>query len=979
MKEEDILQLLDCYLTRYIEKLISEKEEVFLAIIGINQEELQKDYLPVVEDCVPVWVNKKDYSEAVRKRNDDRIKKLVLLCADSIRWVDSLKDFVECPIIPDNPEILWELLRDVFKISERDKNVEEYVSILIQSVPMEIKDLLDYLANCVVVDKGKRSFSREKISNNIYYFGVWRIKGDRLSRSELQRQLTYSKPDIVRQKLEKALEDRQMPESLRKKISVALGKNQLDNLFKDVEFKEVVEYFRYKKVGKKQKEEIEQEEQDYGYSYDMCLKENQDIIVIENQEIAAIVAAREKTKKNADRAEDSENRADGVFEKARAVFHIEDSEWEQCEKVFEHLLELVEQYGVYEKKRKKLIDYLEKFRSEFNLAKNRGDFEWITPVMLSTYCTNQEKLISVYFEMLGWLLADEAMNHLCDGTELVEKLQIMFCKEYNGKIVMPFYHPMMGLYFTRLNMLYETACQEKQDREQLSELPYFMVEQEKMWFPIRFLQKENRLYQLDYTSIREPGRVLFYEKESRVANSPVNFRILNGVIEEYIVRNPYLGVLDISIVDLEDFQGLSLLLHRLQKLVDRKECLLCRVTITIVSLKERELRQELAKMYDMGMNDPVIYFRFIQGSYTREGRELEIDELLENSDLIIFADTDTIYNSGKMIRYTENPNEIKRRLEQFCLKEQLDFFQKGSNYIELLWDTLQRVQNGGEAILSKWNSQELNMKKLRELTKRVQEDKHFEAAIISANARLLHHIYRDNNYQIRKSSLSGNESVILILSQKNHKEELKETGECLSEISLNGFLDELSGEEGFCRQLLETDNMREFFLQVRYEEGKLFFQGIVEMENPESIENEKYEQFLDELVRYAFLEDSYLANRFRNMLMNELYRSVDSYSLALALFRPQDYLKDKPKIAVRGTGLGKKEALVYKNTDIMELMELLSFFSCLAEVDERSVTSFREYYRKEMLFHALNVAQRENLLYESLRKNMAIMYERIKD
>lgn len=973
MKEERIVQLLDFYLTLYIEKLTAGREEVFLAITGINQEELPKDYLPVVEDCVPVWVKREDYSEAVRRRNDEGIKKLVLMCADSIRWVDSLKDFVECPIIPDNPEILWELIRDVFGISKRDKNVEEYVNILIQSVPMDIKDLLDYLDKCFIGGEGDSSFSREKISSNIFVFGVWRVKNDKLSKSELQRQLTYSKPDVVRQKLEKALEDRQMPEILRRKITAALGKNQLDNLFKEVEFKDVEGFFRNKKNKKVPKEEVEQEDQNYRYSYDVCLEEEKEISEVED------IAEDYEDEENTYGADGGGDKTDGTFERAREIFKIEDGEWEKCERVFERLFELVEQYGVNEKKREKLIGYLKELYYEFHLAIERGDYDIITPVMLSSYCSNQEKLIAVYFEMLGWLLNDETMNHLCDGTELVEDLQTLFCREDNGIIKMPFYHPIVGLYFSRLKMLYETACQERKDMEQFSELPPLMVEQEKIWFPIRFVQKENRLYQLDYTSIREPGWVLFYDKESRVANSPVNFRLLNSVIEEYIVRNPYLGQLSISIVDLEDFQGLPLLFHRLQKLVHGKECLLSRVTITIVSLKERELRQELAKMYDMGMNDPEIYFRFTQGQYIREGHELELGEFLEDSDLLIFADTDAIYNSGKMIRYTANPNEIKKHLENFCLAEQLASFQKGKNYIELLWDTLQRVQNGGEAILSRWNNQELNMRKLGELIKRVQEDEHFEAVIVSANDRLLHHIYRNNNYQIRKSSVSTSESVILILSQKNKNEELKETGDCLAEISLSGFLDELSGEEGFCRQLWEPDNKGEIFLRTGYANGQLFFQGIVETEDQERVEPEKCEQFVEELIRYAFQEDSYLAEQFRNMLINEMYRSVDSYLLALVLYHPRDYLGDKPKISIQITGKENKKALVYKSTDVMELTELLDFFSCLTEVDERSVTSFREYYRKEMLSHALNVAERENLLEERMRKNMATMYERIKD
>ena len=68
--------------------------------------------------------------------------------------------------------------------------------------------------------------------------------------------------------------------------------------------------------------------------------------------------------------------------------------------------------------------------------------------------------------------------------------------------------------------------------------------------------------------------------------------------------------------------------------------------------------------------------------------------MLENCDLLFFADTDVIYNSGKMVRYTQEPNEVKKKLGRFHLEEQMDFLQAGKNYIELLWDTLQRGRRG---------------------------------------------------------------------------------------------------------------------------------------------------------------------------------------------------------------------------------------------------------------------------------------------
>lgn len=967
-EDKERFRLTARYLAAYIQELTAGKEEVFLALTDINAEMLPNEYLLPVEGCQLIRAEQEDYADAVRYRNDGEVKKLVLLCSDSVRRIDSLKDFIEYPMIPNDKNMLWKLLNQAFEITDRDEVLEEYVFTLVQNIPVEIGELIDYLKDCISDEAGKKKFFRGKINDEMNRFGIWRTKGDGLNKTNLKRQIQYSKPDIVRQRLEKALEDETISEDLRKKIISALGKDKLENFIKEVEFEKVEDYFRYKKAVKKQKKEPEQEECIYGYSYDMCLKE-------EGWDIAAV---EEEIKAGWDNPQEESDGRSGSFARAREMFAVDKQELQSYRREIENLYELVEEYGILKEKKEKWKAYLTELLAAFDQAVAMEDFQEITPVMLAKYCKNQERFISAYFAALGWLLRDEVMNHLCEGTEIVEAFQTLFCKEDKGRVDMPFFHPVAGIYFLRLKKLYETACRETELLETISDIPSLMVEQEKLWFPIRFLQKGHKLYQLDYTSIREPGKITFYEKESRGANSPVNFRLLNSVIEEYIIQNPYLGMLSISIVDLDDFQGLPFLLRRLQKLVNGKTCLLSRIVIQIISVKEGELKKELTRLYDMGMGDPGIYFRFIKGKYVSGGNELEIRNLLENCDLLFFADTDAIYNSGKMIRYTQEPNEVRKKLGKFNLKEQMGFLQEGRNHIELLWDTLQRIQNGGGAVLSKWNNQELNMRKLKEINSKVQEDAHFEAAIISANERLLRHIYREENYQIRKSRISGSESILLMLSQKNKKQELKERGEETAEISLSGLMDELSGEEDFCRQLLETENLQEIFLQAVYTDGKLCFRCVVETKDKEAAEEEreKYEQLAGELVKEVFNGSGHMLMKFREMLLNEFYGKTENYPLALALYQINRGKGSSPEMTVRIQEAGEHSH--YRTTDIMELLDMLDFFEKLIEVDESSVTRFSEYYKKEMLWHVLCVAEEERLLEEPMKRNMKILYERIK-
>ena len=971
-KNRRIFQLAAKYLSAYMQELTNGKEEAFIAITDIHAEMLPDEYLLPVEGCLFVRAEQEDYADAVRYRNDSKIKKLVLLCSDSIRRIDSLKDFIEYPIIPEDMDLLWKLLIQAFEITERDGTLEEYVYTLVQNIPVEIGELLEYLEDCISREGKSIKFNRRKINDHVNRFGIWRTKGDGLNKGRLKRQIRYSKPDIVRQRLEKALEDKNMPDKLRKQIVSALGKDRLEKFIKEAEFEWVEGYFRYKKTVKKQKEESEQEEHVYSYSYDMCLKE-------EGWDVAAV---EEEIKAGSGEVTEETDGRGSSFAKAGELFAVEKHELATCRKEIEDLLEILEEYGILREKKERWKSCLTELLSAFDQAVAREDFQKITPVMLSRYCKNQERFLSAYFVVLGWLLTDEAMNHLCENTDIVETFQTLFCREEKGRIVMPFYHPVAGLYFLRLKKLYETAYQEMENLETISDIPSFIVEQEKLWFPVRFLQKGRKLYQLDYTSVRKPGELLFYEKESRGANSPVNFRLLNSVIEEYIIQNPYLGMLSVSIVDLDDFQGLPFLLRRLRKLVNGKTCLLSRITIQIISKRERELKRELERLYHMGMGDPGIYFRFIKGKYVDGGNELEIRDLLENCDLLFFADTDAIYNSGKMIRYTQEPNAVRKKLGNFDLKEQMEILQSGKNHIELLWDTLQRIQNGGGAVLSKWNNQELDMRKLREISAKVQKDAHFEAVIVSANECLLRHIYREENYQIRKSRISGNESILLMLSQKNKKNELKEKGTQAAEISLSGILDELTGEEDFCRQLLEAEGLQDIFLQAVYEDGKLIFLFIVETKEKEAAEEEreKYQQFAGELVKEVFCGNGYMTAKFREMLIDEFYGKTENYSLALALYQASQGRGNSPEAKVRIQEPGEVwHSCYYPTTDIMELLDMLGFFEQLIEVDESSVTRFMEYYKKDMLLHVLHTSETEGFLETSMKRNMRNLYERIKN
>ena len=71
----DIYQCFVSYLKEYISILTKGREEFFLSLCDIEEELLQKIQIPNHTEYQIVIIKNKDYSEAVRLRNDAGVKK----------------------------------------------------------------------------------------------------------------------------------------------------------------------------------------------------------------------------------------------------------------------------------------------------------------------------------------------------------------------------------------------------------------------------------------------------------------------------------------------------------------------------------------------------------------------------------------------------------------------------------------------------------------------------------------------------------------------------------------------------------------------------------------------------------------------------------------------------------------------------------------------------------------------------------------
>ncbi len=64
--------------------------------------------------------------------------------------------------------------------------MEEYVYTLVQNIPVDIREFMEYLGDCISKEGDCISFSRRKINDNVNRFGIWRTKGDGLNKGRLK-------------------------------------------------------------------------------------------------------------------------------------------------------------------------------------------------------------------------------------------------------------------------------------------------------------------------------------------------------------------------------------------------------------------------------------------------------------------------------------------------------------------------------------------------------------------------------------------------------------------------------------------------------------------------------------------------------------------------------------------------------------------------------------------------------------------------
>lgn len=961
-----MIRFFEKYLKEYIELLTGGRDSFFIAIVDIEQElaeQLLDEQLRKNEDfradCSLVWFERRDYAEAVRIRNDKDIQKIVLLSSDSVKMIDSLKDFVEYPVIPENREILWQCLETAFE-QKLDGDCRKILEVVMAHKQVSIVDLLKYLQEST--DRNGR-INVHDMGIKLYYFDIWTVRNLKkpVSKLHIQKVVRNSDPLLVEKKLMDGISEGKLNLGKTRQTQTVrwLSKNNFHDIFKSVPYDDKIEklFMGSIRINKENVPE-KSEEQTYEHSYKYALQEEaeEDMDGLEKQL--------------------GQEQEEMLTDSFQMYDYPESNVLESC---FLQLKDKLQSMNFPARKKNDLLRELRLMQEKFHEAVRDG--RKYTPAYLWHYANTQKNFVDHYFRFLGKCVADEGIAEICVGAGFLNAVQNIFCIKKDNELHMPFYHPLAGFYYQLLMARYEqmkknfVPCED----DFISEAVQALMDKEQMNFPIQYMLYEDELYQLDYTSLRKWGHeIVFTKMNAHVAGSWVDIRLLNEDLMDYIEREKFLPEIRVTIVDINDIKEVMFLVEKLRRIAESRRSMVNKVILNIVSSKEEELKEQLQERMEIDLDYPQVLFRFTRELYL-VGETYDLPRMIKDSDLMFLADSNVLYQKPRLTAWKGDANWLRIRFGEMTLEKMLErYLADECRELEILWDSIHHIEQEESVKMVCWNTQELKQVLLSDIRQFVQENPALTIVIMSSNQQLLQHMYYIEGFQVRKSVMSGKEMLLVNFHAGSSRKWLKAGGESGVTIALKPFLEELLGVQEMRSILYDDENEgEEPCLTIRYVNGRFVFKcelyGVREDLNHNEDREKHYIQLAVDILKL-----SSKSRLFAEKWIAMLYEHVDNYQTALMI----DYIRRHPFSKVQWQYEEKERPFMEKtlpdSVDVLAFQGMLDFIRQQhVTIDEYAVNKFNALYRKEMLADCLKADECLGFLEKTTKQKMKELYLRV--
>lgn len=949
------------YLKEYISILTEGQEEFFISLCDIEEEVLEELDVSELKDYEIIIVGKKDYSEAVRLRNDINVQKIVLLSGEGVKHIDSLKDFNEYSVLSEKREIIWNCLEKVFSI-QLGKEVKGFLDVILEQGEISLWELLQYLKKSM----DKHGVRGKELNENLPMLGIWKSKEKEvLKKKKIKRLIRFSKYAIMENRLTKAVIDQKIPEQSERIVTNSLAQGNIQKILESTYFEDAQDWLKV--AGKMNSVEggtetgIEPEAW-HGFSYEYKLKEHsqKEVYDIEIEWLAE--RNSEDTDLDWDYYQAWKDKI-GIYNES-----------------IEYILKEINSLILPESEKKKLVKKVKRFWTSFENAWP-GVLE-ATPMCLNTFCIRAEMYMKEYMELLSVILTEPRIRAAISGMSLVEDIQTLFCEKTPEIIKMPYYHPICVFYYMGIRQMYEVVLRKTYNGKvgALQEkIQAKLIQKIGLQFPVNMLSlagKGGTKYALDRTTVWQSRRVEFANIDEGLAFSVLDFKVVQKQILDYINKHPYLSVITVALIDISDLEGIEQLADKIRKLSSGDKCNISRVDFLILSSKEESLKKKLSQIWESSEFKEMIHFRFGRNDY-KGADGYDIQRIVQEADLLIIADSSTIYQEPRRERVDKESNALLNRLEAFKIEEQLkNYFIKGHSDISVMWATLQQAAESRDEGLWKWTSREIDNKILGYCNDMVDKHTDKEIVALSSNNSILSEIFMPQNMHAYRKKYNGKNITIISLDSCNGEEKLSMDGQAQISYSLNNFYeDELDLSKVSGELFSDVSDIR---LKFYYKDKMLQCDCSILAEETETIDEDWYVQY-GELICWQisdfFSEKNIFSTYFADLLVNHWFENANSLPAVLMVERMGSGGDIKLHFDVTDE---QSEAESVDSLEAITIHEMIRFVMNTEIMDEKNLNYFIERYGEELLDKVLLCDSTYCLLREDELNNLQEIQERIK-
>lgn len=965
------------YVGRYVKALTKGKDEYFLSLCDIEEEVLEGLDVSELTDFQVAVVSPRDYSAAVRLRNDTETGRIVLLSGEGVKQIDSLKDFNEYSVLCRDREILWQCLEHVLNLRGKiSAEVRTFLEEVLDAGEVSFFDLLSYLlesidknmTRLVCIENGKRIMkgyreshflSVKKLNRNLPLLGIWRSNDGAVpGKGKIRRMIRTSRYTVLENRLTKAVMNHEgLTEEQERLVTACLARGEVEKILRGLYYEEIEGLLKNagRGRGKKSGEDTSTVESLYVCSFEYLLMEQ----VGEEPE-----EAERRLKEERDQEEEAQSPILwGKYDRS-------EHDREEIKAQFKQLAAAIGQMNLPREK----INMLEGKLSDLEEA-FFGAWEKVwenTPVCLDGFCRAAAEYTDKYLKLMAEFLVEDRNRYAMCGMKIVELLEGLFCRKTARGIRMPFYHPVCVFYYSGIRMMYLKVLAEGRagDTEGLKlRVQNAVIRKLEMNFPVEFLQVGGKVFALDHASLGYPNNradgqdseagwhqwVEFPDMEAGAVYSVSDFRLVSRQITDYLISHPLLTQITVSLVDIGNLGGLVQLVDRIRCLSQSERCNIGRVDFLILSAREEELKREMSQIWDAAGGSGKVRFRFSRRDYWAGGR-YDMERIFRDSDLTVIADCSTLYHEPRQVKERKAYNIVRGSVEKMELQRQLEqYLLDGVSELPLMWDTLQHAAVNREEGFFRWRGQELDNGLLGMINRRIEEEPEKSVLLLSSEDRVLSEIFRTDYVHAHRRKYNGKNMTLISFDSRNASRQLPEDGELKLSCSLKDFYHMALDLNQIQKEL--HPELEDVKLEIRYEKGQFYCRCVAVGETAAELE-EEWRDRCGEWVAWHMEEfpfrDDLMGRYFRELSMDYWREKTESLSAILLAEKLASPVTLKLKFAALEST--QEDYLTGREADCLEAVkihEMLRFAVSGAVMDEQMVRQFTEQFEEEMLNRVL--------------------------